>query len=174
MLNEIFKDIENYEGLYQVSNLGNIKSLHCNKERIMKPTIRSNNYQYYFVGLLKNGKRKYFAVHRLVAMAFIPNPNNYEQVDHLDGNKLNNNVDNLEWVSPKENTNRAWEKGLAKYTDDRKEKLRKTALEKWKTNSFRKIRGIKRTQGEKKEYQRKYYQEHKQFSSMEYRLGDDK
>ena len=171
MLNIEWKPIKDYEDLYMVSNTGLVKSLHCGKEKLLKQVIRNNNYQYYFVGLLKNGKRKYFAVHRLVAMAFIHNPNNYEQVDHLDGNKLNNNVDNLEWVSPKENTNRAWEKGLAKYTDDRKEKLRKIALEKWKTNSFRKIRGIKRTQGEKKEYQRKYYQEHKQFSSMEYKLG---
>lgn len=143
MSNEIFKDIKGYEGLYQVSNLGNIKSLHCNKEKIMKPTIRSKNYQYYFVGLLKDGKRKYFAIHRLVAMMFIPNPNNYEQVDHLDGNKLNNNVENLEWVTSKENTNRAWGKGLAKYTDERKQKLSKIAKERWNTNSFRKWRGIK-------------------------------
>lgn len=89
---------------------------------------------------MKNGERKYFAVHRLVAQAFISNPNNYEQVDHLDGNKLNNNVDNLEWVTPKENTNRAWNKGLAKYTEERKEKLSKIAKKKWETNSFREWR----------------------------------
>ena len=117
MSNEIFKDIVGYKGLYQISNLGNVKSLHCNKEKIMKLTIRSKNYPYYFVGLLKNGKRKYFAVHRLVAQAFVNNPNNYNQVDHLDGNKLNNNANNLEWVTPKENTNRAWQKGLAKNTE---------------------------------------------------------
>lgn len=172
MSNEIFKDIEGYEGLYQVSNLGNIKSLHCNKEKIMKPTIRSNNYQYYFVGLLKDGKRKYFAVHRLVAMMFIPNPNNYEQVDHLDGNKLNNNVKNLEWVTPKENTNRAWKKGLAKNTEHQRKIARKTMLERWKNNNHRKDRGIKRTQEEKREYHRKYYQEHKQIESMEYKVKE--
>lgn len=143
MSNEIWKDIKDYEMLYQISNLGNVKSLHCNKEKLMKLTIRSKNYPYYFVGLLKNGKRKYFAVHRLVAQAFVNNPNNYNQVDHLDGNKLNNNANNLEWVTPKENTNRAWQKGLAKYTDERKQKLSKIAKEKWNTNSFRKWRGVK-------------------------------
>ena len=140
MQNIEWRPIKNFEGLYEVSNTGLIKSLHCGKEKILKQVIRSNNYPYYFIGLLKNGERKYFAVHRLVAQAFISNPNNYEQVDHLDGNKLNNNVDNLEWVTPKENTNRAWNKGLAKYTEERKEKLSKIAKKKWKTNSFREWR----------------------------------
>lgn len=153
--NIVWKPIKDYEDLYMVSNTGLIKSLHWNKEKILKQVIRSNNYKYYFVGLLKEGKRKYFAVHRLVAQAFIHNPNNYTQVDHLDGNKLNNNVNNLEWVTPKENTNRAWEKGQAKYTKERKEKLSKIAKEKWKTNSFRKWRGIK------------------QFSSMEYKVESE-
>ena len=151
MQNIEWESIKDYEDFYMVSNTGLIKSLHCGKEKLLKQVIRSSNYQYYFVGLLKNGKRKYFAVHRLVAETFIPNPNNHKQVDHLDGDKLNNNVDNLEWVSPKENTNRAWKKGLAKYTDERKEKLRKIALEKWGTNTFRNWRNKK---------------------SMEYRLGE--
>lgn len=143
MQNIEWKPIKDYEDLYMVSNTGLIKSLHWNKEKLLKQVIRNNNYPYYFVGLLKDGKRKYFAIHRLVAMMFIPNPNNYEQVDHLDGNKLNNNVENLEWVTPKENTNRAWKKGQAKYTKERKEKLSKIAKERWNTNSFRKWRGIK-------------------------------
>lgn len=151
MQNIEWKPIKDYEDLYMVSNTGLIKSLHWNKEKLLKQVIRNNNYPYYFVGLLKDGKRKYFAIHRLVAMTFIPNPNNYEQVDHLDGNKLNNNVENLEWVTPKENTNRAWKKGQAKYTKERKEKLSKIAKERWNTNSFRKWRGIK---------------------SMEYKVGD--
>jgi hypothetical protein len=136
-----------------VSNTGLIKSLHWGKEKLLKQVIRSNNYPYYFVGLLKDGKRKYFAIHRLVAMMFIPNPNNYEQIDHLDGNKLNNNVENLEWVTPKENTNRAWKKGQAKYTKERKEKLSKIAKEKWNNNTFRKWRA-------------------KKFESMEYKVKE--
>ena len=154
MQNIEWKPIKDYEDLYMVSNTGVIKSLHWGKEKVLKQVIRSNNYQYYFVGLLKNGKRKYFAVHRLVAQAFINNSNNYTQVDHLDGNKLNNNANNLEWVTPQENTIRAWRNGQAKYTKDRKEKLSKIAKEKWKTNSFRKWRGIK------------------QFSNIEYKVEE--
>ena len=144
MQNIEWKPIKDYEDLYMVSNTGLVKSLHWGKEKTLKQVIRSNNYPYYFVGLLKNGKRKYFAVHRLVAQAFVDNLYNYNQVDHLDGDKLNNNSNNLEWVTPKENTNRAWNKGLAKYTKERKEKLSKIAKEKWSVNSFRKWRGIKR------------------------------
>lgn len=139
-MNIEWKPIKDYEDLYLVSNTGLVKSLHWGKEKLLKQVIRSKNYQYYFVGLLKNKKRKYHAVHRLVAQAFIENTNNYTQVDHLDGNKLNNNVSNLEWVTPKENTNRAWKLGLAKYTNERKEKLRKIALDKWEKGTFRKWR----------------------------------
>ena len=142
-MNIEWKPIKDYEDLYLVSNTGLVKSLHWGKEKLLKQVIRSENYQYYFVGLLKNKKRKYYAVHRLVAQAFIENTNNYTQVDHLDGNKLNNNVSNLEWVTPKENTNRAWKLGLSKYTNERKEKLRKIAIEKWEKGTFRKWRNKK-------------------------------
>ena len=142
-MNIEWKPIKDYEDLYLVSNTGLVKSLHWGKEKLLKQVIRNENYQYYFVGLLKNKKRKYYAVHRLVAQAFIENTNNYTQVDHLDGNKLNNNVSNLEWVTPKENTNRAWKLGLAKYTNERKEKLKKIALDKWEKGTFRKWRNKK-------------------------------
>ena len=142
-MNIEWRPIKDYEDLYLVSNTGLVKSLHWGKEKLLKQVIRSKNYQYYFVGLLKNKKRKYFAVHRLVAQAFIENTNNYAQVYHLDGNKLNNNADNLEWVTPKENTNRAWKLGLAKYTNRRKEKLRKIASDKWEKGTFRKWRNKK-------------------------------
>lgn len=119
-IKEEWKDIKNYEGLYQVSNLGNVKSLERNKsngkglvkidEKILTQNI--TNWGYCKVALYKNGARKYYKVHRLVAEAFIPNPNNKEQINHIDGNKLNNNVNNLEWNTRIENMNHARINGL--------------------------------------------------------------
>ena len=99
---EIWKDIPEYEGLYQVSNLGRIRSLYNygGKYNLIKTQIKRGYYQ---VGLRKNGIRKWHQLHRLVAMAFIDNPDNLPQVNHKDENKLNNNVDNLEWCSVKYN-----------------------------------------------------------------------
>ena len=94
---EIWKDIKNYEGYYQVSNFGNIRSLHKrNKYNLMKLPIKRGYYQ---IGLRKDGTRKFCQVHRLVAQAFIDNPLNLPQVNHKDENKLNNIVDNLEWCT---------------------------------------------------------------------------
>lgn len=106
MSREIWKDIEGYEGLYQVSNLGRVKRLkgtYMSTERILKP--RGNNTGYLQVHLCKNSKSKFDKVHRLVAQAFIPNPENKPQVNHIDENKTNNMVSNLEWVTVKENNN---------------------------------------------------------------------
>ena len=103
---EIFKDIEGYEGLYQISNYGNVKSLgNCKykKDKILKYSKDKDGYLY--VGLCKNGKHKYIKIHRLVAEAFIENPNNYQQVNHKDEDKTNNHVTNLEWCTPKYNSN---------------------------------------------------------------------
>lgn len=161
LLNEIWKDIPNYEGLYQISDLGRIKSLHWGKEKILKQTIRSKNYPYYFIGLLKDKKRKYYAIHRLVAEVFVANPNKYTQVDHIDGNKLNNKANNLEWVTPKENTQRAWKIGLAKNTERQRKIAKETMLKRWKDNNHRKVAGVKRTREEKRQYQREYYRKHK-------------
>lgn len=99
---EIWKDIEGYEGLYQISNFGRIKFLYNYRGRnnILVPRIKRGYYQ---IGLRKNVKRKWFAVHRLVAKAFIDNPNNYPVINHIDEDKLNNNVDNLEWCTYKYN-----------------------------------------------------------------------
>ena len=94
---EIWRVIEGYEGLYWVSNFGRIKS----KNKILKLTKRN----YVEVGLIKNGVVKTFYVHRLVANAFIPNPNNYFYINHKDENKLNNHVDNLEWCTKSYNNN---------------------------------------------------------------------
>lgn len=95
MSNEIWKDIVGYEGLYQVSNFGKVKNIKTLK--ILKPSLTYNGYE--MVKLSKNSKVKNFRINRLVAEAFIPNPNNYPIVNHKDGNKLNNNINNLEWCS---------------------------------------------------------------------------
>ena len=100
---EIWKDIEGYEGLYQISNKGHVKSLYKGSERILKPVL--NRSGYYYIMLYNDNVRKIFSLHRLVAQAFIPNPENKPQVNHLDENKKNNCVDNLEWATAKENSN---------------------------------------------------------------------
>lgn len=100
MENEIWKDIEGFEGRYQVSNLGNVRSLRYKNQKLVKKlTLRTNNHGYKVTGLGENGKTKFVLVHRLVAMAFIDNPNNYPIVNHKDENPLNNHVDNLEWCN---------------------------------------------------------------------------
>lgn len=98
-MQEIWKDIKGFEGLYQISNLGRVKSLKNNK------ILKNMTNEYYFVGLYKNKIKKYMKIHRLVAQAFIPNPNNYSCINHKDENKFNNNVNNLEWCSKKYNCN---------------------------------------------------------------------
>ncbi len=92
MAKEIYKDIKGYEGEYKVSNCGNVYS--CKRNIILKPSTTKNGYLR--VSLCQNGIKKYFSIHRLVAEAFIPNPNNLPQVNHIDENKKNNNASNLE------------------------------------------------------------------------------
>lgn len=99
---EIYKDIDGYNGEYQVSNYGNVKSFKRG-ERILKP--RKNHKGYCFVTLSKDGLNKNINVHRLVAMAFIPNPNNLPQINHINENKRNNRVENLEWCDARYNNN---------------------------------------------------------------------
>ena len=93
---EEWKDINGYEGLYMISNFGRIKSLYQN--RILKPKVDKNGYLE--IGLMKNKRRKYFRVHRLVAIHFIPNDDEEKtEVNHIDENKENNHVENLEWCT---------------------------------------------------------------------------
>lgn len=105
-MKEEWKDIKGYEGRYMVSNFGRVKSMkyrHHNTVEILK---QDNNLGYKRVCLYtKNGKRKRIKVHRLVAEAFIPNPNNYLYINHKDENKNNNRVDNLEWCTQSYNIN---------------------------------------------------------------------
>lgn len=95
---EIWKDIKDFEGLYQVSNLGRIKSLKFRKERILKPQKHKNGYLY--INLYKGNKIKHYSIHRLVAEAFVynPDPINNIEVDHLNTNPSDNRAENLEWV----------------------------------------------------------------------------
>ena len=121
-MSEIYKDIKGYEGLYQISNLGNIKRLEHTKynpltktnsvykEHLIKKHI--NKKGYYQVTLCKNSKIKSINVHRLIAEAFIPNPDNLPCINHIDGNKNNNRVDNLEWCSLKYNVQHAYKNNL--------------------------------------------------------------
>ena len=97
-MREIWKDVVGYEGLYQVSNMGNVRSLkwkNCGYTRNL--WLKPHNKGYFQVELVKNKKKKTFVVHRLVSVAFIPNPDNLPCVNHKDENKQNNCVDNLEW-----------------------------------------------------------------------------
>jgi len=99
---QVWKDIKNYEGLYEVSNYGNVRSLKYGKIKYLKPADDGNGY--YFVNLSKNGIVKNFKIHRLVANAFIPNPNNLPQINHKDEDKTNNKANNLEWCNNQYNT----------------------------------------------------------------------
>lgn len=101
---KIVQDFENY----LISNLGNVKTVNGKPKKIVY-----DNKGYGRVELWKNNKGRKFRVHRLVAEAFIPNPLGKEQVNHIDGNKKNNCVSNLEWVSPKENIRHAIENNLS-------------------------------------------------------------
>lgn len=111
-MKEVWKDIPNYEGYYQVSNLGNVKSLKkwCgnkyiskwkNEEKNIRQATHYHGYKYVYLSKNKERKKKY--VHRLVAETFIPNPNNLKEINHIDGNKQNNSINNLEWCTRKEN-----------------------------------------------------------------------
>ena len=110
-MEEIWKEIEGYNGDYLISNFGEIISEKFNKRKRLKQCI-PNNKGYLVVRLSKNKTKKTFSVHRLVTNAFIPNPKNNPEVNHIDGNKLNNKVTNLEWVSAKENIQHAWKNSL--------------------------------------------------------------
>ena len=96
----MFKNIAGFNNQYQINTEGQIKN---SKDKILSQSI--SNSGYYRVHLCKDGKAKWYAVHKLVAQTFIPNPLHLPEVNHKDENKLNNNVDNLEWCNSKYNTN---------------------------------------------------------------------
>ena len=127
-MEEIWKDIKGYEGLYQVSNLGRIKRVLFKnnkttiiKEKILKYTVKNNGYCK--VNLYKNNKQKTYHIHRLVAEAFIPNRDNSLEINHKDGNKKNNCINNLEWITHKENIQHGVKTGLITNIDKAKNVL---------------------------------------------------
>ena len=119
---EIWRDVVGYEGLYKVSDMGRVKNVPrtfkmkdgrnntIKKEVLMKFKVDKDGY--FKLGLRKEGKQRHFFVHRLVAQAFVNNPNFKPQVNHIDGIKNNNSVSNLEWVTHQENRTHAAENGL--------------------------------------------------------------
>lgn len=137
---EIWKDIKGYEGSYMVSNYGRVKSLeknikshNCSRiqyrpERILKQY--KSKWGYMRVYLTQNSIKKMFAVHRLVAMAFIDNPDNKPCVNHIDNNRNNNVVDNLEWCTYKENSQWAEIQGRRVFSEEWKQKISETRKKK--------------------------------------------
>lgn len=120
-MTEIFKDIKGYEGLYQISNLGRVKSLDRmvkskgNNMRLLKGRILEkmlNIGGYYFVRLSKNGKVRNIKIARLIAQAFIPNPESKSEVNHINGIKTDDRMKNLEWCTASENQKHAYKMGL--------------------------------------------------------------
>lgn len=120
---EIWKDLPNYEGIYQISNMGRIKSLSrkrlVNKKRnsfCLMPekimVIKTDKNGYCHVTLCKNNIRKTYWLHRLVLKNFVENPNNLPQINHINGNKSDNKLKNLEWCTPKHNYHEAVKLGL--------------------------------------------------------------
>ena len=123
-MTETWRFINGFENLYEVSNFGKVRSVdriiidtHCArlfKGKLLKATKSNGKQPYYYISLSKFGKVKKCFIHRLVAETFIENPFNKLQVNHIDGNPLNNRVDNLEWVTNAENTQHAYDIKLNK------------------------------------------------------------
>ena len=179
MIEEIWKDILGYEGLYQVSSFGRVRSLdrydsnnHFLKGRILRLCADAKGYL--IVGLWSNNKKKMYKVHRMVAESFIPNPDNLPIINHKDENPSNDNVDNLEWCDYKYNNNYGTARERARntklkngyWTGLSKEEY----MKKWRQENKEKICDWKKEYNYKnrdkinewhREYMKKYYREHK-------------
>lgn len=129
---EIWKDIENYDGVYQVSNLGRVRTKdrmierkyhngYVRKGQIIK--LQKDKDGYLKIHLYKNGKPKMYRVNRLVAETFISNPNNLSQVNHKNLDKQDNRVENLEWISAIDNVRHAANFGLYHHPERKRDKL---------------------------------------------------
>ena len=146
---EIWKDITGYDGVYQISNYGRVrrfwKKSQWNPEgklKMLKVSIGERGYQ--CVNLYKNGKRTTCKIHRLVSFEFIENTLNKPQVNHIDGNKINNHVDNLEWCTCSENLKHAYKTGLKKFTGKiYGEKNGRSKLTQKQVDQIRELKGLK-------------------------------
>jgi len=133
---EIWKDVVGYEGKYKVSNLGRIKSILKTKEIILKCSTNEKGYRCTHLTINGHGKKK--KVHRLVCIAFLENPNDYKQVNHIDGDKFNNRVENLEWCTAKQNVQHAIKNNLTKLTGLKKtEYWRKKTVDSLRNNFYK-------------------------------------
>ena len=108
------KDIKGYEGLYAVTSCGKVYSY--KNKKFLKPRKGSNGY--FQVNLCKDGKMKQYLIHRLVAEAYIPNPDNLPQVDHIDGNKTHNYLNNLQWITNRDNCRKSNNKPILQFDLD--------------------------------------------------------
>ena len=159
---EEWRSIPGYEGLYEVSNLGRVKSLeisYTRKNGIMdhKPEMilspKNNGTGYFIVCLYKNKTHKYYLIHRLVALTFIPNPDNLPCVNHLDEDKTNNRVDNLEWCDHKYNSNY---KGVLKR---RSQRMKENGI--YEKNALKRRKYPDTVGLDKKEYRNYYMREYR-------------
>jgi hypothetical protein len=144
---EVWKEIPSTNGEYKISNYGKVMTTKTG--RILTPAIDACGYER--VCLFKMDRRRRYKGHRLVAITFIPNPDNKEQVNHKDGNKRNNSVDNLEWVTHKENMHHAKVTGLReghqRFCESQKKRVIATHIESGKEIVFDSILAAKRALG---------------------------
>ena len=144
---EIWKEIPGTNGEYKISNYGKVMTTKTG--RILSPAIDERGYER--VCLFKMDRSHRYKVHRLVAITFIPNPDNKEQVNHKDGNKRNNSVDNLEWVTNEENMHHSRANGLhdghKRFCESRKKRIIATHIESGKETFFDSILAAKKALG---------------------------